>query len=128
MPSTYSRRANTALMVVILVVVAAALVALALTQPTVAEAQQPPVEQAPVVHVVETPELDPFIVELVGPGVDLDEQQVHDLLEARDLSCEGFTAGVPIATMTTVLMHDYDLTGPESRDLVNLAGTTYCNG
>lgn len=123
MNATYSRRANTALMLGIIAVVALAAALLALLaqpEPTTATSV------APVVHAVEQQPLDPFLVELVGPGTDLAPAQAAALLAAADTVCEGFTAGVPVAIMSTTLMNDLNITGTEARDLVNLAATTHC--
>lgn len=85
------------------------------------------VAEAPAVVAVETPApaVDPLLAAL-APSTDLAPEQAARLLDAADRVCEGLTAGVPVAIMSTDLMHDLSLTGEEARDLVNTAALIHC--
>lgn len=60
-----------------------------------------------------------------GAG-DFTQDQVVRLTEAGHLVCDGMTDGVPVSTMTGVLMAQYRLTGEEAMTLVNAAGWNLC--
>jgi len=67
---------------------------------------------------------DPFLAAL-APGSDMSDARAKTLLIAADQVCEGLTADVPIATMTTELVY-LGMTGEEARAFVDLADRVHC--
>jgi len=104
-----------------LVVAAFAVLASILTSGTPAVALQ---AAPPAVEALAPVEVDPFLRDLLGDaGI---PANADELLLAADRVCEGVTAGVSVAEMSTVTMRDLGITGEEARHLVNLAATTRC--
>jgi hypothetical protein len=122
------RHATTAVLAAAVLTAFAALAAILLpaSAGAVQPAQRPAtVELAPAMHSTATTG-SPFLTALVGPGTDLTEGQAAELIAAADRVCEGFTAGVPVAVMSTTLMTELSLTGEEARHLVNTAAVLHC--
>jgi hypothetical protein len=104
-----------------LVVAAFATLATILTSGTPATAlQAAPAVETPTVQV------DPFLVSLVGAGVDLPADHAAELLLAADRVCEGITAEVPVVDMADALVRDLGLTDEEARHFVNTAAMVHC--
>lgn len=67
-----------------------------------------------------------LLAAIVGEGVDLPADQAEAFLLWADLTCEGFTAEVPVAVQTAQLMDELGLTGPEARHFVNTVAVVHC--
>ena len=67
-----------------------------------------------------------LLAAIVGPGVDLSTAQADALLLWADLTCESFTAEVPVAVQTRTLMDALGITGPEAREFVNRVAVVHC--
>jgi hypothetical protein len=77
---------------------------------------------APVTAHLDDP--DPLIAALI-PGGEVTDARAETLLIAADQVCEGLTADVPIATMTTQLVY-LGMTGEEARAFVDVADRVHC--
>lgn len=106
--------------------VAAGIAAIAwLLMPAPASQRTAPAPAVSAVAAVHTTAPDPFLAAL-APSTELPPDQAQALSEAADQVCEGLTSGVPVTTMTSTLMAELHLTGPEAMRLVNIAATTRC--
>lgn len=96
-------------------------------QPEVTEqADLQRIDAIPAVQPLRTVTMEEAYLTGLAEDADFTEAQAQRLTEAGHLVCDGFTADVPVAVMTSTLMDQYALTGPEAMTLVNQAGVTLC--
>jgi hypothetical protein len=123
MTRTAARHAVTALVLLAVAALLGLMAALLMPAPPAQAVQAPPTPATQPVTPADTG--DAFLAAL-APATDLPADTAAALTEAADRVCEGFTAGVPVAVMTTTLMGELSLTGEEARTLVGVATSTRC--
>jgi hypothetical protein len=119
--STRTRSALTLTALALFLAAGAVAAVLALPNTDAAAVQVPaPVVKAP------AEQLDPFLVALIGEGVDF-PANADELSLAADRVCEGLTAEVPLVYLADGIADEFGVDDTEARRFVNLAGVIRCH-
>jgi hypothetical protein len=86
-----------------------------------------PAEQFSVPGTAPVPaEVDPLVAAVFGGQTDYTTVQADRIHQAADRVCEGFTAQVPLVVMEPELVQEFDMTGEQAHEFVQVAHAQQC--